>query len=70
MQFWILAKTLQPFLFAAISHSVALEGHRETVDIVGIDSAHFIDEDVYKLEKNEVKNTTFSKYKAKMNTKS
>lgn len=48
---------------------MVLEGYWEIVDIVGIDLVYFIDKDVYKLEKNEVKNIIFSKYKVKMNMK-
>lgn len=55
VQFWILAKALQLFLFADESHSVALEGHRDTMDIVGTDSEHFIDKDVYKTKNNKKK---------------
>lgn len=39
-QLWSCPRSLQLFLLAADTHSVALEGHRFTMETVGIDSGH------------------------------
>lgn len=42
MQFWILANSLQLFLFAADTHSMLFEGHLDTLETVDMDKGHHI----------------------------
>lgn len=43
VQFWIFPRKSHFFLSAADFHSIALEGQRDTMETVGIDSGHIDD---------------------------
>lgn len=47
VQVWIFPKLLHLLRFAADIHSITLEGQLDTMEMVGVDSGHILNSEIY-----------------------